>query len=330
MNDAILCALIWIFVFASLWRGYHRTGHLDRYGAVTWTIFVAMALVFTFRVSSVPPLIDGIFGGYPITFLLSLLAVLGAITAYSLSLKWLIVRNPEIYPLKRIHLRLIWTVPLVASSIGGAAVLHLSGILSSFQMQYASKWTIEGDALLQTTFVFMPINFCMVRQEQIFPMKIKHLATLVLCFTFALSALLSVVSIPVILSTGKINPGPTIIPRGQIAAVCLGILHVALRWLAMLAVPIRLYYFGKLARLDSRLLRLVRQPYREPMNWRLMYRSEHIEIAIYIRVIDILDNYRLVEPCDSNSQTLVEQIQALVTEAASYDDLVEGLCRVRW
>lgn len=324
VTDLVLCSLVWGLVFGSMWRGYRRTRRLDRYAAMTWMIFVSMALVYTFRVPAVQPAIDAFFDGRPVTFLLSLLAVLAAVAAYSLTLRWLVQRSPEVYPLRRLHIRLIHAAPLVALTLLVLMAAHLTGKVSFFRAQYMMKWLQETYSLLQSAFVFVPINAAMFRQERIFPMRIKHLATLALCATFALSAAFSVLSIPPILVTGEDSRVPYLIPRGQIAACCLGIILVPHRWLALLLLPRRLRCYARLAALERSLAQKVLLR-RDPVIWWRMVRPEYVEMAIYVTLINILDHYRRIDPADPVHQ----QIERLLPLCAGYDDLVEALCNVR-
>lgn len=52
-------------------------------------------------------------------------------------------------------------------------------------------------------------------------------------------------------------------------------------------------------------------------------------MAIYVTVINILDHYRRVDLGDPRGCELVAQIEALWSKCADYDELVEGLCRIR-
>ena len=182
--------------------------------------------------------------------------------------------------------------------------------------------------LRQSALVFVPINAAMFREEQVFPMRIKHLVTLVLTATFALSAACSVVFIPPILLTGQPNPGPFLIPRGLIAAFCLVIILVPHRWLSLLLLPLELRCYGRLAALERRLEKLV-DIRRERLSFQQAIRPEYIEMAIYVTVINILDNYPRVDLADPVGCDLVAQVEALWPACAGYDELVEGLCRIR-
>ncbi|NLF76530.1 MAG: hypothetical protein GX573_12610 [Chloroflexi bacterium] len=197
-----------------------------------------------------------------------------------------------------------------------------------FQTEHLTKWVVEGYGLLQSVLVFVPVNATMFRQERVFPMRVKHLATIVICATFALSAACSVAFIPPILLTGQSNPGPFLIPRGPIAAFCLVVILVPHRWLSLLLLPRRLRCYGRLATVEARLANLV-DIRREPLKLSQAVQSQGIEMAIYVTAINILDHYRRVDLSDPRGCELVAQIEALLPECANYDELVEGLCRVR-
>jgi len=328
MAETVLCSLVWGFVLYGMWRGYRRAQRIDRYVLITWTIFMSLGIVFTLRIQAVQPFIDAYFHDYPVTFLVSLLAVAAATAAYSLSLKWLVQRSPDMYRLRWFHLRLIQTAPGIAGLLVGLMAAHIAGRVSSFRAEYMMKWLVEGYGLLQSALVFVPVNRAMFRQEQVFPMRVKHLATLVLTATFAISAAFSVVFIPPIILTGQSNQWPFLIPRGLIAAFCLVIILVPHRWLALLLLPPRLRRYARLIALERHIEKLV-PIRREAFVWSQVFDPEEMEMAVYVTMINILDHYRRVNLGDPRGCELVAQIDALLPECADYDELVEGLCRIR-
>ncbi|MCL4237630.1 MAG: hypothetical protein KJ047_05235 [Anaerolineae bacterium] len=328
MVEIVLCSLVWGFVLYGMWRGYRRAQRIDRYVLITWTIFTSLGVVFTLRIQAVQPFIDAYFHDYPVTFLVSLLAVLAATAAYSLTLLWLVQRSPGLYRLRWFHLRLIQATLGITGSLLGLMAMHVAGCVSSFRVQYMMKWLVEGYGLLQSALVFVPINAAMFRQERVFPMRVKHLATLVLTTTFAISAAFSVIFIPPIIFTSHPNQGPYVIPRGLIAALCLVIILVPHRWLALLLLPPRLRRYARLADTERQIEKLV-SIRREAPVWSFVFDPEEVELAIYVTVINILDHYRRVALGDPRGCELVAQIDALWPECAGYDELVEGLCRIR-
>ena len=328
MIEAVLCFLVWGFVLHGMWRGYRRAQRIDRYVLITWIIFISLGVVFTLRIKAVQPFIDAYFHDYPGTFLVSLLAVVAATAAYSLSLKWLVQRSPDVYRLRRFHLRLIQAAPGIAGLLLLLMTTHIAGFVSSFRLEYMMKWLVEGYGLLQSALVFVPINRAMFRQEQVFPMRVKHLATLVLTATFAISAAFSVVFIPPIILSGHPNQWPYFIPRGLIAAFCLVIILVPHRWLTLLLLPSRLRRYARLAALENHIEQLV-PIRREALAWSQALDPEAMEMAIYVTVINILDHYRRVDLGDPRGCELVAQIDALWPDCAGYDELVEGLCRIK-
>ena len=328
MGDSVLGGLLWAFILYGMVRGYRRARQVDRYVLITWTIFIALGVVFTLRIRAVQPFVDACFYGYPVTFLVSLLAVLAATAAYSLSLLWPAQRSPGLYRLRWFHLRLIQAAPGIAGLLLAMMAAHVAGGVSAFRAEHMMKWVVEGYGLLQAALVFVPVNAAMVRQERVFPRGVKLLAALVLTTPFALSAAFSVVFIPPIIVTGQSNQGPYVIPRGLIAAFCLMIILAPHRWLTLLLLPRRLRCYGRLAAVEHRLGKLV-DIRRERLSLRQWFNPEQIEMAIYVTTINILDHYRRVDLGDPRGCELVAQIQALWPECADYDDLVEGLCHIK-
>jgi hypothetical protein len=323
----LLCALVWGFLLYSLRRGYRHERRLDRHMLLTWTVFVGLALVFIFRIPAVQPAIDSHCSNHPVTFTLSLLALLAATTAYSVTLKY-VVHSPASHTRRHIHLRLIQAGPGIALAILVLMTAHLAGWLSAFRVQYLMKWLVEGYGMLQSALVFVPVNWQMYRREQVFPMRIKHLTTSVLTATFAISGAFSVIFIPLILLTGRENPGPYLIPRAAVVAVCLAIILVPHRWLALLLLPHRLRRYARLTRLEGRLSDLVMLR-RKQLAWQHVFRLEYVEMAIYLITINILDNYQRADRSDPFGCELYAQIQALLSQSLEYDDLVETICCVK-
>lgn len=326
-TEIILGLLVWIFVFYSIYRGYRRERKVDHYAVAVWTIFVSLALVYTFRVKAVQPFIDGYFNDRPVTFLASLLAVVTATAAYSITLKWLVIQSPEVYRLRQSHRWLIRFTPGIVLALLLLMAAHLTGWISAFLFSYLTKWIEEGYGLLQSALVFVPINRQMVRQERVFPMRIKHRTTLALTSTFAISAAFSVVFIPLILITGHENPGPYLIPRGPIAALCLVIILMPHRWLTLLLLPRRLRCYARLSAIEGRLSEHVTLR-RERMAWWRFFSPAYVEMAIYVRLINILDHYRRADRSDPWADQLYAQLRAPLPRQADYDELVEVLCRI--
>lgn len=328
MIDVALGGLVWGFIVYGMRRGYRQARRLDRYVLITWVIFISLGVVYTLRIQAVQPVIDACFHDYPVTFVVSLLAVLAATVAYSLSLKWLVQRSPDLYRSRWFHTPLIRSAPSTVCLLLTLLAVHIAGYLSSFRTQHLMKWLVEGYGLLQSALVFVPINAAMFRQERVFPMRVKHLATLVLCATFALSAACFVVLLPSMVVTQKPYEGKHVVPRAPIAVVCLVIILVPHRWLTVLLLPSLLRCYARLAALERRIGTLV-DIRREPLTMQQAVHAQRIEMAIYIVVINILDHYQRVDLADPRGCELVGQIEALWPRCADYDELVEGLCHLR-
>jgi hypothetical protein len=325
--DVLLGGLVWGVVGYSIWRGYRRAEHVDRYMLVTWTIFVAVAVAFTLRMRALHPVIDGRFAGYPVARFLNLQAVLVATAAYALSLRWLMARSPQIYRLRSHHSWLLNAAPVIALLLAGAMSLMVVGV-SSTKVRSMMQWAIEGYGMLQSMLLFVPVNVALLRHEQVFSMRVKHLAAATFCFVFAITGALSFVLIP--LAAFSDMPGLRTFSavRGPMAALCLVVILVPHRWLTLLLLPRQLHRYVRLAALERHIERLV-PIRRETLVWSHLFDPEQMEMAIYVTAINILDHYRRVNSDHSHGSNMVAQIEALWPKCASYDDLVEGLCRIR-
>jgi hypothetical protein len=158
-------------------------------------------------------------------------------------------------------------------------------------------------------------------------MRVKHLMILILTSTFGISTAFSTVCIPPILLTGHENPGPYLIPRGAISAVCVAIFLIPHHWLALLALPRRLYLYVRLSSLENQLLELVVLR-RKRLRWRHMLCLDKVDMAIYIITINILDHYRRADLRDPLGCELYAKIQVLLAQEVGYDEFVEALCHV--
>jgi hypothetical protein len=168
----------------------------------------------------------------------------------------------------------------------------------------------------------------MLRHEEVGPMRLKHRATLVLCGTYAASALVALLLIPPILLTGQPNIGPHLVPRGTISFVCLLVLLAPHRWLVYASLPRRWYWCARLRRLEARLRAHV--PFQaEPLRWRELFHLPAVDLMIYVAVINVLDYYRELTPDDPWGRGFYEQVDRIVRQDLEYDPLMIALSRVR-
>lgn len=328
MADVALAGLVWGFIVYGIVRGYRQARQVDRYVLITWTIFISMGAVLTLRIRAIQPFVDAYFFGYPITFLISLLAVLTVTVAYSVSLKWLVDRSPEIYRLNRYHVPLIRAWPEVVGLLLLLLLIHMAGWLSSFRAQHLMKWLQESYGFLHAVLVYVPVNAALFRQERVFSMRVKHLAVLVLAVTFALSTATSIVFLPSMIVHQQPYEGNYAVPRAPIAVLCLVIILVPHRWLTLLVLPRRLWCYRRLVALERCIAQRVTLRH-ERLKVAQAVQPHGIEMAIYITTINILDHYRRVDLSDPVGCELVGRIEALWPQCEGYDDLVEGLCHIR-
>jgi hypothetical protein len=323
----LLCLVVCGFMAYTLYRGHRHPQPLTRDALLIRSLFVSMTALFILRMPAIQAWGDSYFGNYPITYTLELMALLALTTAYALLIRRFVEGAPIVYPIRRGYWRLVWVALPVALTLLGLLLVYRAEQLSYVQTKYLMKWLVEVYALLQCVGVFVPMSWHLVHHEQVFVMRIKHLAGLVLTGTFALTAALAVIFIPPILLTGKENPMPTLIMRGPIATPCLVVLLVPHRWLAFLLLPQYWRRYRSLMALERRLPHRV-SLYQELIPWWHWVRPELMEIGIYLKVIAILDHYRRVDLHDPVVCELSAQIQEQVSRHPEYEHLVEALCCV--
>jgi hypothetical protein len=207
VTELLISILIWAMVLYNIRRGYRQQRRVDRYAVLTWVIFVSIGLTLTARSSFLIRLL-----GTPVTYWLKSTATLTAAASYGYCLPIFIRLSPDIYRLRRYHYWLLALAPVIAGAITITLGLNLAGKVAYQPAHYLIKLLLEAYLLTLLTLWFIPINWQVFQREQVAPMRVKQAALLVMCVTYALNALLSVIFIPPILVTGHANPGPELVP----------------------------------------------------------------------------------------------------------------------
>jgi len=322
VTELLISLLIWAMVFYNIRRGYRQQRRVDRYAVLTWVIFVSIGLTLTTRSSFLIHLL-----GTPVNYWLKSTATLTAAASYGYCLPIFIRLSPEIYRLRRYHYWLLALAPGFAGAMATILELNLAGELAYQPAHYLIKLLLEAYLLTLLTLWFIPINWQVFQREQVVPMRVKQVALLVMCATYALNAVLSVIFIPPILITGHVNPGPELVPRPAIGVLCLLVILVPHRWILSAGLPVRLYHYRRVAALERKLATLVPMS-QESLQWRLVLRPAYLDLATYVTVINILDNYLYLLDREPPEWELYEQIRSLVQPHSEYADLVKAMERI--
>jgi hypothetical protein len=323
-----LVVTVWALVLYSLWRGYRRERRVDRFARLTWLIFVCIAAVYTLRNQPFARWVNDRLGDPLAAYCLSLFFILTGIVCYSASLRVLVSRKPVVYRARSYHLRLERASLPAALLLVFVMAAYLGDMATRDEAHHTLRLILDGYVLAQMGLVFIPVNHWMLRHEEVGPMRLKHLATLVLCGTFGASAFTSVLFIPPILLTGQPNAGLHLVPYGTISFVCLLVILAPHRWLVYAGLPWRWYRCARLRHLETRLRARVPFP-AEPLRWRDLFHLSAVELMIYVAVINILDHYWELIPGDPWGESFFEQIDHIVKENPEYDHLMIALSRVK-
>ncbi|NDJ75727.1 MAG: hypothetical protein GYB65_05675 [Chloroflexi bacterium] len=326
MVDLALALLIWLGVIGAIWRGFRHERRVNRFAFRAWIIFIFIALVFTFRSPPVEAIIDAQFGGQPVTFWLNALSTLGAAVVYAIAVLKLVETSEE-EGTRRSHPKLVGAAGVVGLGLCLVLAASVNGAVTRQQAQYGMRLLLEFYVLLLLIFMLIPINVGMFRRETVRPMRVKHAAVIVSFLAYAAGAVAATLFIPPILITGHVNPGPDCVPRVAIGAVCLMVMLLPHKRLRVLLLPLHLYRYLRIASLECFLDERVGFE-REPLAWRQALRSQYVEIATYVAVINILDYYRHLRAEDPDEHLLYRKIAALLPSHLAYDDLVVALSRI--
>jgi hypothetical protein len=327
MTDFLLFAIMWGLVVYSIQRGYRKERRIDRFAMITWSIFVFLALVCTFRIPAVEAFIDERLSGYPVAYLLNALSTLAAAVLYSVSLVILDRGLQQDSLLGRFQRWFVYAAPVSATLLLSALWASVTGLMSHEESLHLMRFGLSAYLLVLVTVVFIPANWWMFRRENVFPMRLKHLAMLVGLATYASGAVTTVILVPRHLAMGK---GPTDFGasfRVVVGGMCFMVILLPHRWIALCLFPVKLYRYFRVVTLERKIgaLIVIR---REPVPWRLLLHPQHLEMATYIAVINILDHYRRLEQSTASGQAIYAQIEHLLPQNPEYDDLVKAIGRV--
>ena len=327
MSDLILCVVVWLLVFYAIRRGYRKTGRVIQPALLTWLIFILLGIVMTIRAQPISQMIDSQFDEMGVASWLCGLLLILIIILYTRITQRLVHEKPDIF---RYWVRFSWLPYLPIASLAfylGVLALALTGKLSKLEFFYGARFVFETQVLFSTALMFLPINLQVVKQEKIYPMRVRHCSIVVMCLVCGLYAILNIVSIPFILATGHINSLPHLVPRATLVMLCLMIEVAPTRLISFTVIPPKLCRLYLIKRVERKLNRYI--PFkREPFYRHVFSGILELDMSTYRAVINILENYRKLEANGYGNMKLYSQLAAISQEDTTYKDLVRGLCRV--
>jgi len=320
MNDQnvvlVLNAALWLFFSYRLVRALQRRKINGPAPLQAWLLFVSCYLTAVLVYEPLAAAVDRLFGGIPMAMLLRTVMMLLTAQFYFMALR-------RLHPLKT-SADAIFTVVNP-----GVMLLCLIIFIISIQSQLLTHdqldALIKGIRDLAISFwvvtIFAPITWQLWKIEQLRPMKIHRTLSLVFLAVFLVQTLGGLgLSVATLQQTNSASFFETVDRLSKYG--CLVLLLALLfpyRWVLPLLYPRKLYTLFRLARLESYMeLRtyLNRPLAKVPVN---LWQLEEIELAIYQKIIAILDMYRLL---DDSGQALHSKIQAVITEEPPFERLV--------
>lgn len=176
--------------------------------------------------------------------------------------------------------------------------LALAGRLSSLEFFYGARFVFEVQMLLSIALMFLPINAQVVKQEKIYPMRVRHCSIVVMCLVCGLYGILNIVSIPFILATGQVNSLPHLIPRATVVTLCLMIEIIPTRVLSFTVIPPKLYRLYRIKRVERKL------------NQFIVFKREPFNRHLLTGILEL--DSPLIEPSSISQRTIANQRQMVM------------------
>lgn len=329
MSDLLLPSLYWPFLIYAMYRGYQHTRQIDRAMLLTWLVFIALGMVLVFRGDSALNLMDDLFEGVPVSIWINAFWKIVALTSYSLILWDVVNKEFSVHHPRSYHKRLIYIgAPIATLLISGVLVVGFLDGLSDFRTHYWIELIAESYLMMQLVFVFTPINWRLYKQEQVYPMRVKEMTLVIFSVVAGLASLMTVVFVPPILLTGKINPYPELIPRAEVGVICLIIILIPHRWISFSLIPLKLYRLYNIKRIE-RLLWRYSGIRKERFALPKVFEASYLDMAIYRSIINILDNYRQLQLRGYDRLPIYGELEKLMKQNCTYPELVRAMSRVR-
>ena len=321
-----LVLLLWtIYVGRFLQAILQRRGD-DQFRIVVWWMFFLACLAFTFTGREVEEATDQLFGGLPVSIYIKFFAMIQIAYLY-----YRLMHTVNPLPATTFQL-LRWLNRIsIGTGIVSFAMFLLLDMRSNPDTRYYVSAARDSIVAVYMLFGIIPINLYLFKQEAVPTMRVKHVLNTLLCITYLLITLSSLVSLVIVnFHLGNIEQLlPIFLPLTYLVFVFFLSALLPHRWIAVLLFPARLYTYLRLRRLQHDVQRLTKVRYHfEEMPVRLLSLGE-LEFAIYQTVIFILDHAALMHP-SSEKHHLSRQLAEFLEQEMSYPALVKGMARLKY
>lgn len=322
----ILVLFLWTIYVGRLLQAILQRRGDDQFRNVIWWMFFLACLAFTFTGRQVEEATDQLFGGLPVSIYIKYFAMIQIAYLY-----YRLIHTVNPLPSKTFQM-LRWLNPIsIGTGIVSFAVILLLDIRSNPDTRYYVSAARDSIVAVYMLFGIIPINLYLFKQETVPTMRIKHALNTLLCITYMLIALSSLVSLVVVIfRLGNMEPLLSIfLPLTYLVFVFFLSALVPHRWIAVLLFPARLYTYLRLRRLQRDVQQLTKVRYHfEEIPVRLLSLGE-LEFAIYQTVIFILDHAALMHP-SSEEHHLSRRLAEFLEQEMGYPALVKGMIRLKY
>jgi len=313
--------IAWIMFGWLVLRGVPEGVLKDRYKRSGWMQLFLALIAFSLHGETVETAFDGWLKGYPIAFYVKY-AALGLWFYLYCRLMCEVSSRGAVCQLNQAVFALILVLGIVSIplmlEVEGRAVMRdrLIGVRDSL-------------LVVPTLTLFIPATLMLWRRERVVGIKSKQLAIAVGYMLYVLVAIGNILKAMMIdhdpMRIAQIDAlfKPVLIP----GAIAFLLLLLPYHWLVGFHLPVRLYQFWRLKRLERHVLNRIGAVHEAGNTTWQLFNLQELELAIYRAVINILDYGRLLE--DQQETQLQQQVQTIVHKNQPYAELVKSLVRVK-
>lgn len=319
-------ASLWLYMLWYTWRLLQRSPERPRGRSpmhYIWGLLLAACGVFTLRIVLLQEALDHLVGDTtPLGQGLRSASIILAAWCYLLLLWHIHKTSPQIIPplIKRLYPYFSYLPPLVLVEIGCLLVLPLLNLLDYTRTYYLIILSVDVVALPLIFCVYIPINIRMVELETVPEMRVKQLATIMLCLLYAFAAVRFFPRNVIAIQNGEmlIHHSKDVIVI--LAVICIMLQFAPFKLIGMGLLPLKYGRYWRLLRLEQRVAALTAAVSRGTI-W---IKPAELENARYAAIISILDNTPAL-PDDTAGKQLRQQIEQILHQHRDYPSLAQAL-----
>lgn len=304
-----LCRAVWIGRFTEV---------LTR--RIWLQVFLGM-IAFSLFGPEIEPLLDGYFGGKPVTVYIKSMAVLGMVYLYYLTLRDIDPNAHRYRFLKPLGL----STALIFTMIFG--YYYWSSFVPEYNFRLIMIAVREMVISIFICIAILPNSKMFWQHERVSSMKARHAAS-ILCSVGYLTTASGTIAIGVLALLGTYEPIDglirTFMQPMYLVAIGFLILLLPHRVFAWAGYPAQLWIYWRMKRIERRIRKLSNIEPRFRSNTSLLLNPQNLELAIYRSLIFVLDFHPFM-PETSGGKQLSEQIQDVIRSPKSYPELVNEI-----